>query len=374
MSRHSVWALFALSAGLSLTPAFALSGNASAPQQKFKLRAEIDTVASMCAGAGISIANSKLPAIALKVDYGSPGYWAGIQKDDRILSVDVSKNEILIERDGKQYCARLDTAAANVPLRANQSNSAIPGNQFPSSIPASQIASAIPATGPVKIPSNLADGNHPFSPQAIAEVGPNAVHQHGAPNCWFEASVSALAATQKGQVLLSQMITKNSNESFTVHFPNDPQSFTVTDQAIAQYRIQDVTDWARIIQCAERQKFPNTDASEGVRIGIPLIYRGLSVLTGTEAHFKRPDEMSAGEISTLLSHSLAASRPVVLASKSPQENGHLRQIVMPNHAYAVLAFDPSTETLTLKNPYGAIERINLNQVPQYFRYISWVDW
>ena len=336
----------------------AFASSSGEPQHLFKLRAETDSFASFCGRAGITLSGTKPPSVVLKVDYGSFAFWAGIQKDDRILSADAQQNAIMIERNGRQYCAQLPASAGAVNLQGRQL----------------AMASAVPKFSSETAASNVPSSSQPFLPEAIARLGPNAVRQGSAPNCWFEAAMSAVSMSPKGQKLISQMISKNSTDSFRVQFPHDPQSFVVTGGDMARYGILDYDQWASILECAEREKFPDNDASEGPQVGIPLIYRGLCVLSGTEARFERPDNMSLGSLSALISSALSAQRPIIMATKSPQENGHLPQIVMPNHAYTILKFDSASGKLVLRNPYGSIEEVLLQDVPLYFRYISWVEW
>jgi hypothetical protein len=357
MTQAKVTVVFALAIFSFFAQGVHSASHASEAPHLYRLRAETDSFASFCARAGLTVSSNKTPATVLNVGYGSYAYWAGIQKGDRILAASVQQNAITIERDGKEYCAQLQQSAGAVT--AQNTN----------------LAAGIPAFNPQLLRSDAqSNPKQPFTPEVIAQIGPDAVRQGPAPNCWFEASVTAMAMTPAGQKLISHMITGNAFDSFTVQFPNDPRSFVISEYDIARSGVTDRTEWAKLLECAEMKKFPDNDSSEGPQVGIPLIYRGLTVLSGTNARFKRPDQMSLSEIAQLLSSAARMKQPVVMATKSPEENGHLPQIVTPNHAYTVLNFDPGTQMVLLRNPYGPIERVNLSQVPQYFRYISWVEW
>jgi Calpain family cysteine protease len=170
----------------------------------------------------------------------------------------------------------------------------------------------------------------------------------------------------------------------------------VSTQEIASHNLRDRASWAAILDCAAMKKFPDNDAADGPQFNRPKIKKGLELMTGESIQFVRPDICSDEQLVAIIQQAVVAKQPIVMASKSPQENGHIVQVVTPNHAYTIMGYDSRTKIVTLRNPYGSatpswapnadagevsnslvrdlgqgLVQMNLGTIKYYFRYIAW---
>ncbi|MBY0357973.1 MAG: hypothetical protein K2W82_08230 [Candidatus Obscuribacterales bacterium] len=85
----------------------------STPDKPTKLYGKVDIITSSCANAGITLSSSTLPAKIDGLRLGSPAYYAGIRKDDKVLSAKIVENKLnlILERKGQKFSARLLTVA-----------------------------------------------------------------------------------------------------------------------------------------------------------------------------------------------------------------------------------------------------------------------
>ncbi|MBX9690189.1 MAG: hypothetical protein K2X27_25985 [Candidatus Obscuribacterales bacterium] len=78
---------------------------------KKMLYGSVDIINAACSAVGIKLSSGILPASIDTVKLGSTAYYSGVSKNDRVLSAKVENNflNLLIERNGKKYMAKLDT-------------------------------------------------------------------------------------------------------------------------------------------------------------------------------------------------------------------------------------------------------------------------
>ncbi len=341
------------------------------PNKTLTLQGRIDLGDPFLDAAGVKLSSN---SVVSEVRLNSPGYFANVSRGDKLHSCKTSAagNLILeIERNGKTY-------QANINLNS-------PAQNLHASVPQTDLREKTPPLT-ADIQSNQ---NRPFSASTIGEMGASAVAQAGHPNCWFEAAVAAMAATPKGQQLLANMISGNETAGFTVTFADDKVPIQVSEDAPPT---GDRAVWASILEAAELLRFPDNDPEFGPTCPAgPKIKRGLQMMTGRNAEYKRLDECSITTLTRIIQSSLAAQNPVIIATKSPQENGHLPQIVTPNHAYSILHFDGSSGIVTMRNPYGTeharhnsagtnvnsqddgLVQMDLPTLQRYGRFISWTQ-
>ncbi len=301
----------------------------SQPLQGHLSEVRVEPALASCTPFGLTclkVGKTELPARVASVELNSPAFHCGVKEGDVILKANATNTnlDLTIQRDGKTYSAKI-------------------------------------TLGPDTFrPSNpkLAKAPHPFSPSAIAQQGPEGVLQGRYPNCWFEAALAAVAAIPRGQQVLSEMIIQNPDSSYSVVFRGDnARTFYVRTEAVVSDRLINPTPWANVIEEAERQEFPDNDAADSPSRGSPKIKTGLAILTGHQAQFIRPDSTAAGDLEQLIRGCVTNHIPIIIATKSPGENGHLPQVVVPNHAYAIIGFNPSTKRIILRNPLGdTVER------------------
>lgn len=270
-------------------------------------------------------------------------------------------------------------------------------------------------------------GNHPFPPFLIkltelmvafeassqsSEIGDfmsgaaDAIDQGHYPDCWFESSVGAVAQTQRGQELISKMITGSpSNNTFTVAFPDDTSApVAITTQECAGLKLKDSGEWAKILEGAAIKRFP--ELKQG-KAGLRRLMQkeqvssssqiGLKAMTGRQPMTIQTASTSEEGLARLLSENMRLQLPTVAGSYEPNQMPDPNHIVLvPNHCYAVLAFDASRHLVTLRNPWGknsspnfpflplpgqtaagisdiggGIIRMNLSQFKKYIRGICW---
>ncbi len=199
---------------------------------------------------------------------------------------------------------------------------------------------------------------HPFSPQTIANSGMFGVDQGGRSDCVFEASAAAVASTAAGQAAISQMIVQSSPGSsnpYTVTFPGNPQNpVTVTQAILTSANVSDSATWADVLEAALIISDPNfangaqlppnaTGAADGSP-PTPAQY-ALYLLTGSLAS---KGVASASNIGTEISQALANGQPVV-AYCANNDAGAL----VSGHEWTVVACNPQTKQITLRNPWGS---------------------
>jgi hypothetical protein len=284
----------------------------------------------------VSSGKTPIPALITEVASESPAYRKGLQSGDGIVAIkgNADAYSITIKRDGKFYSISL--SASELATNANTRLLNVRARTSDVVLPVSQ-------------PFAARIEHHPFVNE-ITRDRHNGVMQGPIGNCWFEASLSAVADSPRGPEILSRMITLSS-QAYTVKFPNF-QTITITDGQIAQANLRDPSKWASIFELAEIEVYPDNSPSRGASIGNPGVKVGLELLTGKQVTFVRPDSMSMGELSLLLDRLHSEGQPVTMASKSPQEHRQRIQPVVPNHAYSLVDFDRNSGLITLRNPLG----------------------
>lgn len=293
-----------------------------------------------------------LPAKVKAVDIYSRAFKKGLVAGDRILSASADKAGyvLTVERHGQRYSADLRDPRIG-PLEADATIVSSGLNKL-TSMPSATSRIMQPAAA---VSSARGGILHPFSPADIARDGISGIKQGRYGNCWFEASLGALALTQSGQRQLSDDIVSPQPGEYAVTLPGLPGTVNISDADIDRMNLVNPARWASVIECAERTARPNNEDSQGAAYGQPAIKLGLEILTGRPVRFLRPSDVSAGELSQLLSQLTNSGTPAVIATKSPRENGQAMQLISPNHAYTVIAYNSGNGAITLRNPHG-IER------------------
>lgn len=195
------------------------------------------------------------------------------------------------------------------------------------------------------------DKDHAFTPEDIARDGSAGIDQSRYPNCWFEASMAALADLARGQRLLASMIKRKNDRDYIVRFPQDGVEYMVTQQSLLTSGIRDKALWASIIECAEIQKFPDNKGASGAAGDQSRLEVGLQCITGRKAEIVYPRSSNVQELSAFIGGALKSQNPVVC---STYDEAHFEGpvIVFPQHAYTVVGFDPTKNKITLRNPHG----------------------
>lgn len=217
--------------------------------------------------------------------------------------------------------------------------------------------------------SRRSGGEFPFTAQDIAREGANGIDQSGYPNCWFEASMSALAQLPRGQRLLANMIRLRQDGKYIVRFPNDGAEYIISEDDIANNGIYNRALWASIIECAELKKFPDNAGASGVDDDQSRLEVGLGCITGHKAQVINPSNCDIQELSSFIGAVVKSQNPIVAATYGDIQLASLPKIVVPSHAYTIIDFDPAKKMVTIRNPHGqGSDRYRLAHDPNHFEF------
>ena len=195
-----------------------------------------------------------------------------------------------------------------------------------------------------------ANADHPFTAADIAKLGAAGIDQSQHPNCWFEASMSSLAALPRGQALIASMIRCKDSDTYLVRFPNDGVEYTVSKRALNG--TGDNALWASIIESAELQNFPDNQGAEGSEGDQSRLEVGLGCISGRRAEVINPGSCPAQELSSFIGSAIKSQNPIVAGTYGDYQLAGMPEIVFPAHAYTVIGFDPSKNMIVLRNPHG----------------------
>ncbi len=199
--------------------------------------------------------------------------------------------------------------------------------------------------------------NHPFSAAEIARASGNAVDQAGWGDCWFESSLCGEARTNDGSQKISQAITR-SGDGYDVKFPDDPNHpIHVSDREIKADHLNNKENLCfQVLEAAEIKRHPDL-AKNGADPAIAI-----HDLTDKPAATYPIEAVSADDLANKLKEG-----PVVAFNSSAPSAAMGRgsdlgsSPLIQNHAYTVEAYDPTTGTVTLRNPGGMNDGRNFDQ-------------
>lgn len=195
------------------------------------------------------------------------------------------------------------------------------------------------------------DKEHPFTAADIAKQGAAAIDQMLYPNCWFEASMAALAELPRGQRLIASMIRSRGKDTYVVRFPGDGHEYVITLEELRRQNIHDSALWASLIECAQTRKFPDNEGANGTEGDMSRLEVGLGCITGCKAQVLiNLDKLSEGELSSFIGSAVKSQNPIVAGTHPYFRN--LPYIVFPLHAYTITGFDPAKSMITIRNPHG----------------------
>lgn len=204
-----------------------------------------------------------------------------------------------------------------------------------------------------------ADSGLLYGPTGAPTV--EAVNQGALGDCFFLGAVAAVVARDPAGI--SDLITDNGDNTYTVTFPAQ-DAVTVsgpTDAEIAQYAAgKGHGFWITVIEKAYgilrggQQAIP----SEGADDGFGTVATGIAFITG---HSANTDLLGLTERETTverLNEAFDNNRIVTIGTRNnlPWESDEAPLGLVPGHQYSVLGWDRSTETLTVRNPWGRRER------------------
>ncbi len=190
-------------------------------------------------------------------------------------------------------------------------------------------------------------------------------------DCWFETSLASVAKSYQGQLSIANMINKNKDGSYTVTFPGAKQNpINVTDKEIKDYALTNSAKWADIIEAAMIKLKPND-----INLG-GLTQNGIQLLTGKDSLglilTPNAHKTYLTNLSTFINNTIKLGEPLAADVQVTTNNGTF------SHAFAIEAYDPKNDTITVRNPWGInlagnivnVGKINLPEVGQTINGVS----
>lgn len=257
--------------------------------------------------------------------------------------------------------SRISPAGSNVIMRKPKESS----------------ASSAASEGATTAKSNLFarphhKGEFVFTPDEIAREGANGIDQTNAPNCWFEAAMSALAQLPRGQKMLARMITYGEGESYMVRFPGDGREYKITEESLDDSGVDCKAKWASLLDYAERLKFPNNIGAAGPDGDMHRLQVGLSCMTGCRADMLIPNQASTQEISSFIYGAVSSKNPITCGTSG--RNSRVWAPIIENHAYTIIGFDSARNMVIIRNPHGReSETFSMPDDPQHLKFEQLTD-
>ncbi len=230
-------------------------------------------------------------------------------------------------------------------------------------------ATAKSATANIETAKEAKVGSFPFTPEDIARQGAHGIDQSHYPNCWFQASMSALAQLPKGQKLLASMIRVAPKGKYVVRFPGDGKEYLVSEEDIEEAGITDKALWAGLLECAQIRKFPMNAGAEGTNGDQSRLEVGMGCITGCKAQLLDCDKATDSDITSFIGGALRSGDPVVCGTYGDYNMENKHPLVFPAHAYTIIGLDASRGMITIRNPHGAgSRRFSLPSDPKHLQF------
>ncbi len=173
-------------------------------------------------------------------------------------------------------------------------------------------------------------------------------------DCWFESSLAALARSKPGQLAIANMITKNKNNTYTVTFPGfKHHKIIVSEKDIKHDKLSNDAKWANILEAAVIKRYPklvNNGASAT---------KAMHLLTDQKTKTSFIDSNSNNQnITQTIENALKNNELLTAGTKNILHN----RSIVNDHDYTVIDYDPTTQYITLRNPFG--DNANSGNLPK----------
>ncbi len=201
------------------------------------------------------------------------------------------------------------------------------------------------------------------------------VDQGSIGDCFFMAALTSLANSESGRQTIKDMITINSDGTYTVRFKGDKDhAVIITEQDIKRVGPTNGAKWADVVETAFMKYTadgPFRDILKQSGIGLFARVRNtrdaINLLTSQDVSTDQFSLTALGSQQFTLGETSRANvkrdlewamkhQSVVTAGVNPAFarfiGGNDPGPVPDQHVYAVLAFDSQTDTVTLRNPWG----------------------
>ncbi|MBO3088451.1 C2 family cysteine protease [Cellulomonas dongxiuzhuiae] len=201
----------------------------------------------------------------------------------------------------------------------------------------------------------------------VQGVDPNDVDQGSIGNCWWMASLGAVAQADPG--VIEGAITSNANGSYTVRLYDDgsPVHVTVTPEMVLvdgapalarspQYLLGDDRTtgyelWPLVMEKALALHYGDYEKTEGGTADV-----GLEILTGVPSTNHDPGGLSIDELAGIIEDGGAIGLSAMAKGEGTGLSTYQAQagtdMLHRGHAYYVSAVDTKKGTVTVVNPWG----------------------
>lgn len=213
----------------------------------------------------------------------------------------------------------------------------------------------------------------------LQDIVPEAVHQGGIGDCYFNSALASLAANDPQAI--ADMINDNGDGTYTVTFPGAPdEPITVsapTEQELALYSHGSEHGlWAPIMAKAYGQYCQESVLRRGpFNLGggnVPqegsdggsATNAGLRILTGRDVNRDSTTFTSTDELHESLSSAFRDGRPVTAYIINIPFTNKTDAGLPDAHEYSVIDYDEASKTVTVRNPWGHSEPTNADGKPK----------
>lgn len=210
-----------------------------------------------------------------------------------------------------------------------------------------------------RLASNVASSARPAPSQGLfgreGRPDPNSIQQNREGSCWLLAAMSQMRPEE-----IQNMVRQTRDGKVVVQFPGRPPE-VVSSLTEAERRIYSNSngDWAAYIEKAAAQHYARQDQDINGGRG----NRAYDLLRGTGGEtvsMREPrngvDGRDPAQVGRVLEQALSQGRMVITGVSGNDFNPGVSNVSSDGHAYAVVGYDPRTQTVTLRNPWGNGER------------------
>ncbi len=229
----------------------------------------------------------------------------------------------------------------------------------------------------IKISSRVVTANASTGAEALGDMmslAADGVDQGHHLDCWFESAVGAVSRSPRGQILIARMIVRTGENTYTVCFPDDPSvAWPISLRRMKQLKLKDRALWADVLEGALMNRYPavgrNQDlnylhAKYGYSNNAPM---GLRIMTGSQPSYLKPSDSSDGSLSNILTENVRLQIPTTVCSLGQKQmpgQSPDQIVVVPDHIFAILAYDPRRRLVTLRNPWGHNRDAKFPNIPK----------
>ncbi|MBS1995639.1 MAG: hypothetical protein JSS86_04980 [Cyanobacteria bacterium SZAS LIN-2] len=276
----------------------------------------------------------------------------------------------LFEYIGKNFSSTPEGALSQTALGLSPAAQATATGAASAQAPNAAAPEASASTASSRPARNRVKGAIAFSTEEIAKEGANAIDQSRYPNCWFEASMSALAQLPRGQRLLANMIHYGDGDKYVVRFPGDGKEYIVSEADCEAAGITNRALWASLLECAQIRKFPNNQGAGGAYDDQSRLEVGMGCITGNKAEIMMlNDQTSPSELSSFIGGAVRSGNPIIAGTKGDSQIRDLPELVFGAHAYTIIGIDQSRNMVTVRNPHGAGSRqFHYDEGPSHLKF------